>query len=448
MSFSKNQNELVFHKTNISCATWTISVPSSKSLTNRAIHLASLGKGKTLLQKPLTSIDTETMKAAWSALGAKIFEHNLDLEILGINGFRDGNPHFPSSIFVSNAGTVARFLTAVLSLSDSTIEITGDPYMDERPLGGLIQCLEKLEAQFSFRGKYQCTPFFLTGSKSLPKERVFLEVPGNVSSQYLSALMMATPLLPHGCDLHYEKNIVSLPYVQMTKELMESFSVEVSHDEEKGIFSIENGVYERDSPYEVEVDFSSASYFLVLAAIHGTRVRIPRAKKESLQGDRRIVHYLEEMGCAVRWDENGLLLEGRKGELIGLERDLKNETDLVPALAAAAIFAKTPSCFKNISHMKFKECDRLAVLSCELSKLGAKVFEKDGNLYVFPKNHYSEALLDPHGDHRMAMAFAVVGTLIPGLKLLNPDCVAKTFPSFFEELRKVICHPDEPSLSS
>jgi len=439
MSFSKNQNELFFHKSHISCATWAVSVPSSKSLTNRAIHLASLGRGKTLLQNTLSSIDTETMKAAWSALGAKMYENDLDLEIWGTNGLKGGNAHFPPSLFVSNAGTVSRFLTAVLSLSDSRIEISGDTYMNERPLGGLLQCLEKLGAQFSFRGKYQCTPFLLIGSKSLPKKRVFLEVPSDISSQYLSALMMAAPLLPYGCDLRYEKNIVSLPYVQMTKELMESFSVEVSHDEEKGLFSIENGVYERDSPYEIEVDFSSASYFLVLAAIHGGRVRIHRAKKESLQGDRRIVHYLEEMGCAVEWDEKGLLLKGVKNELIGLERDLKNETDLVPALAAAAIFARTPSCFKNISHMKFKECDRLTVLSCELSKLGAKVFEKDGNLYIFPKNQYSEALLDPHGDHRMAMAFAVVGTLIPGLKLSNPDCVAKTFPSFFEELRKVLC---------
>lgn len=438
MSFSKEENLLTFQSPKKYYYDWEVAIPTSKSLTNRAVHLASLARGSTVLLNPLHSIDTETMVKAWVSLGAKIFVKESSLEIWGTGGPREKKLNFPRSLFVSNAGTVARFLTAALSLSDFSLEILGDAYMDKRPLGGLIESLEKIGVSFSFEKKHQCTPFLIQGLSRLPQEKLSLEVQGGVSSQYLSALMMVAPFFPAGLDLHYEKDMVSLPYVKMTADLMKDFGATFIHEKERRLFSFSPGFYERKTPYEVEVDYSSASYFLVLAAIHGASIKIPYAKEKSLQGDQRILDYLEKMGCQLSWQAGGVLLRGPQS-LLGLEADLKHETDLVPALAVAALFAKTPSCFQNVSHMKFKECDRLAVLSEELSKLGARVFERDGNLHVVPgTKSLRAATLNTRDDHRMAMCFAVAGSRIPGLRLTNPDCVAKTFPSFFGELGRCL----------
>ena len=408
---------------------WTFDVPTSKSLTNRAVHLASLAKGRSFIWKPLDCLDTRVMIRAQRTLGAQIWERKDHLEIEGHGGnFTPLN--WGETLHISNAGTAARFITAALSVSDYSYEMHGDEPMEFRPLCGLTKPFGELGVQFDFLKRDHAVPYRVSGKSEIRKNPASLKIPGEKSSQFLSAFMMVGPLFESGLTLSHCPEMVSLPYVMMTKKLMEHFGALI--EEREGAFHITGKSYKKAS-YYVEVDYSSASYFLVLAAIHGEEVFIPGAKKESLQGDVEIVSLLEKMGCRVVWKKEGLSLKGPK-ELLPLDADLKGATDLVPALAIAALFAKGKSRLRRVEHMKYKECDRVEALEKELSALGAKVYEVCGDLIIEPQRNYQPALLATYEDHRMAMAFTVAGTKISGLKIENPACVEKTFPNFFELL--------------
>ena len=405
---------------------WTFDVPTSKSLTNRAVHLASLAKGRSFIWKPLDCLDTRVMIRAQRALGAQIWERKDHLEIEGHGG--DFIPlDFGETLHISNAGTAARFITAALSVSDHLYEVHGDEPMELRPLCGITKPFGELGVQFDFLKRDHAIPYKVSGKSEIRKSPASLRIPGEKSSQFLSAFMMVGPLFYSGLTLSYCPEIVSLPYVTMTKSLMEHFGALI--EEGKGNFHITGASYKKAS-YHVEIDYSSASYFLVLAAIHGEEVFIPGAEKESLQGDIEIVSLLEKMGCQATWTKEGLSLKGPK-ELLPLDADLKGATDLVPALAVAALFAKGKSCLRRVEHMKYKECDRVEALEKELSALGAKVYEVSGDLIIEPQKSYYPALLSTYEDHRMAMAFTVAGTKVSRLKIENPACVEKTFPNFF-----------------
>ena len=410
---------------------WEVSIPSSKSLCNRAVHLASLAKGTSFLRNCLDAIDARVMIEAHKQLGAKVKAKDSCLEIMGHGGLFSAS-ECSRNIHVSNAGTVGRFITAALSISDISFSVEGDPAMDLRPMAGLTELLQVLGACFVYKRKKGATPFQIKGSilENITSEKE-LYVPGNISSQFLSALMMIGPFFPKGLKLFFDKEMVSFPYVEMTKSLMEHFGAVCQEGD--GFFKIlPTGPY-KPSIYEIEVDYSSASYFLSLAAIHGAEVLIRGAKKETLQGDQGLLGILEEMGCRISWSKRGLSLQGPQ-ILKGVEVDMKAMTDLVPALVVVALFAEGSSVLKNLSHMKYKECDRIEALITELSKLGAHLYEEEGSLVIKPQKRHNGAVLKTYKDHRMAMAFSIAGTRIPGTIIQEPSCVQKTFPNFFETL--------------
>lgn len=411
---------------------WAVDIPASKSLCNRAIHLASLAKGESFVENPLDAIDTRVMIRAHKTLGASIDKSGNGLLVLG-HGAQFSRSSLGNTIHVANAGTVARFVSAALSLSDQSWGVLGDAEMDERPIKPLLESLGLLGAKVSYQGNQGATPFKIKGTLNLEKtDPTELTVASEQSSQFLSALMMIGPLLPGGLVLHYDRDMVSFPYISMTRGLMEHFGADI--EERDGCFMIRPTGY-KPSSYRVELDYSSASSFLSLAAIHGSSVLLKGAQKKSLQGDQVMLDLLEKMGCHISWSKEGVTLKGPE-TLKPLQVDMKSMTDLVPALVASCLFAKGVSVLKNLGHMRFKECDRVWVLCHELKKLGAQIEASQGDLVIRGGVKLKPGTLETYKDHRMAMAFSVVGTATPGVKIQDPSCVSKTFPSFFEVLEQ------------
>lgn len=420
------------HKINIpklNQGVWELEIPASKSLTNRAIHLAALAHGTSLIKNPLSSVDTETMLNVWSTLGAGITRKDNILRIKGCEGLLTNLDS--KELYVSNAGTVARFITAILSISENKYKLKGDSAMNQRPLDGLVLPLIDLGVNFDFLQNRNCTPFVVKGSSQVQKNKSKIHISCNKSSQFLSAFLMIAPFFHFGLDISYDKFIVSFPYVTMTLAMMKKFGARYTHKD--NCYSIPFSKGYKGSQYEVEIDYSSASYFLALAAIHGSTVTILNAKEKSFQGDRAFVCILEKMNCRVKWTPKGLTLIG-PARLNSIVMNMKDMTDLVPSLAVVAMFSQGTTVIEGIDHMRYKECDRIYALCKELSKFGADIKYREQKLIIKPKKTYLKATCETYNDHRMAMAFSIAATKIKGTSILDPGCVNKTFPTFFNTL--------------
>ena len=408
--------------------TWQVKIPSSKSLSNRALHLAALAEGKSFIKNSLQAIDTKIMIELWSDLGCAIKIDDASIEVDGCGARFSAAAK--KTLAVENAGTAARFITAALALSQESFLLTGNEHMNRRPFDGLVEVLEHLGSQFEFQGKNNCTPFLIKGCGRESTYKKPLEVSTAKSSQFVSALLMVAPLFKGGLSLMFSSEALSTPYISMTLEMMRKFSA--SFEKIPGGIKVYPGAYQACS-YELELDFSSASYFLALAAIHGTELTIPGARQESLQGDRAFVDILCAMGCQAYWSSAGLTFKGAK-KLKGIHLDMKDISDLVPALCVSAMFARGSTVITGIDHMRYKECDRIAVLCSELRKFSLDISYVEQKLVIRPQSKYYGAQCNPHGDHRMAMTFAVLGTKVSGTVVEDPSCVDKTFPGFFEQL--------------
>lgn len=405
---------------------WKVCIPASKSLSNRAIHLASLSKGVSYLHNILWSIDTKIMMTIWQNLGAKISSHNSVLEIQGC-----GNPKEYKDLLCSgNAGTVARFVGPALCLGKGEYFLSGDKYMKKRPIGDLSTCMRQLGSNVEYIQDKGFLPLKIGSiSSSRLDSPLHLSVDCEKSSQYLSGLLMMLPLCKHDTKIKVKNNLVSEPYVQMTLALMQDFGITIKS--ESSVYSVKGKQTYKPCKYFVESDFSSASYFLALAAITGSEIVIPRLLEDSLQGDANFIQILERMGCSYFWRGKELYLKGAK-KLRSINVDMKNMTDVVPSLCAVALFAEGETRISGIEHMKYKECNRIEALITELSGIGANICYDSNQIIIQGGGKYSEYEFHTYNDHRMAMSFAVVASQIGGCRIRNYRCVDKTFPNFFE----------------
>ena len=407
----------------------TVSVPGSKSLTNRALCLAALASGTSTLHNALFSDDTHYFGAALQALGLKVRQDS-DQATISVDGRGGMLPKPEADLFVGLAGTAARFLTALLALGSGCYTVDGAPRMRERPMEELLSALAAQGARISADTQPVRMPFTICGRGLAGGE---LQVSGVRSSQPISALLMVAPLARAATTLAIEGKLVSEPFVAMTVQLMRRFGAGVAENGRR--FSIPAGQRYRAQDLMIEPDATSASYFFAAAAVTGGRVRVPGLGRDSLQGDLAFLDVLAQMGCRVELDAAGVSVQGPSA-LTGVDVDLAAISDTAPTLAAIAPFASGPVTIRGIGHTRLQETDRVHAMATELRRLGVPVEEGEGSLRIEPAAPRG-ATIETYDDHRIAMAFAVTGLRTPGISIADPGCTAKTFPDFFARFAKL-----------
>ncbi len=405
----------------------TIRPPGSKSITNRALICAGLARGESILRGVLDSEDTRVMIDSLRRLGLRI-DHDRDTaQVVGCAG----RPSVAGAeLYIANSGTSVRFLTALATLAEGPIRLDGTERMRERPIGDLLDALIQLGADATSERGTGCPPVVVYG-KGLAGG--IARVAGDISSQFLSGLLMASPCARAPVELIVEGDLVSKPYVDMTLAVMRSFGAVVDGQELQR-FTIPAPQTYVGTDYAIEPDASAASYFFAAAAITGGRVTVEGLSRSSLQGDVGFCDCLESMGCEVLWEADRITVVG--GRLRGIEVDMNAISDTVQTLAAAAVFAEGPTRVTGVGHIRHKETDRIRALATELRKLGVTVKEESDGLTIMPAP-LRPAEIETYNDHRMAMSLALVGLRQPGIVIRDPGCTGKTYPEFFRDLKEV-----------
>jgi 3-phosphoshikimate 1-carboxyvinyltransferase len=403
--------------------------PGSKSITNRALVCAALAEGTSVLSGALDSEDTRVMIAALQTLGLSINvrEGGETIDVAGCGG---RIPAAEAELYVGNSGTTIRFLTALASLGRGRFRLDGVERMRQRPIADLLAALNQLGGKARSEAGNGCPPVVLE-SAGLRGGRA--TVRGDISSQFLSGLLMAAPYAERAVEIVVEGPLVSQPYVAMTLGVMKSFGIEIDGGRFNR-FDIPPGGRYRACNYAIEPDASAASYFWGAAAVAGGTVKVLGLTRDALQGDVAFCDCLARMGCRVQYGSDGLTVTG--GELAGIDVDMNAISDTVQTLAAVALFAKGPTTIRGVAHIRHKETDRIGDLACELRRLGAEADELSDGLRITPAPLHG-AEIETYNDHRMAMSLALVGLRIPGLVIKNPSCVEKTYPRYFEDLAKI-----------
>jgi 3-phosphoshikimate 1-carboxyvinyltransferase len=414
--------------------TATVRVPGSKSITNRALVLAALSEPEkgSELRGALQSEDTEIMLAALRDLGFCVAT-NWSQKSIHVRRGPSTNPipFAEANLFVGNSGTTMRFLTAMVSLGPGRYRLDGVARMRERPIDDLLAALRQLDVQaFSEHG--DGFPPVIVDTTGL--QGGVVKINGDISSQFLSGLLMAAPLAEDVVAIQVAGSLVSVPYVEMTLELMWQFGVEVEYDDAMDYFEVPKCRCYQSRTLDVEPDASAASYFFAAAAIACGLVTVGALQRKSLQGDIRFLELLAAMGCRVDESPTSLTVHGRP--LRGIDVDMNDISDTVMTLAAVACFAEGPTTIRNVAHIRHKETDRLAALATELRRVGAEVDEFADGLTIRPRPLHG-AEIETYNDHRMAMSMALIGLKVPGIVIKNPGCVAKTYPNFFDDLEKL-----------
>lgn len=400
-----------------------VRVPGSKSLTNRAMCMAALASGTSTLHNALFSDDTRYFGTALRALGIEVRE-DADAATISVDGHGGAIPAREADLFVGNAGTAARFLTALLALGEGCYTVDGVPRMRERPIDELLAALTAQGARITSDSEPPRMPFTLCGAGLAGGN---LEISGMRSSQPISALLMVAPLARAATTVHITGTLVSKPFVGMTTRLMEQFGVTAAG----GSTSLYIAAGQRYHPVNmvIEPDATNASYFFAAAAVTGGRVTVAGLTRNSLQGDLAFLEVLRQMRCKVRWRGDTVTVQG-PAQLAGVDVNLAPISDTAPTLAAIAPFAKAPVTIRGIAHTRLQETDRVAAMATELRRLGVPVEERDDGLRIEPAAPRA-ATVETYDDHRMAMAFAVTGLRASGIAIADPGCTAKTFPDYF-----------------
>jgi 3-phosphoshikimate 1-carboxyvinyltransferase len=418
----------------------TLALPGSKSLSNRILLLAALAAGETEVTHVLDSEDTGVMLAALGRLGVGVRGDagaGGRVWIAGRAGPRDPpHPDAPAELFLGNAGTAMRPLTAVLAASRGAFVLRGIPRMHERPIADLVDGLRQLGGSVTYLERDGYPPLSIAGA-GLAGGRA--RISGATSSQFLSALLMAAPLARGRVSIEIADRLVSEPYVAMTLALMARFGVRVAQPAPLRYEVSAPARYASPGRVLVEGDASSASYFLAGAAITGGTVRVEGCGSDSLQGDARFALVLERMGARTRMEPAAIEVEGNP-PLRGIDADLTAMPDAAMTLAVAALFARGPTTLYGIGNWRVKETDRLAAVSAELGKLGARTEVGADCLVVHPPGRIRAASIATYDDHRMAMAFSLAACGGEPVVIENPACVAKTFPGYFRELERLAVH--------
>lgn len=408
----------------------TVRVPGSKSLTNRALAIAALADGTTTLTNALESDDSKRFVESLQQLGfnvqSAIHDQQSEITVQGLGG---RIPATQAELFVGNAGTAARFLTAIVCLGQGEYVIDGNERMRERPIGDLIEALKQLGVETEC--PTNCPPVKVHASGLQGGQA---SIAGNISSQFLSGLLLAAPYAQAPLELVVKGDLNSKPYVDMTIAIMAEFGVTVEREGYER-FIVRPQKYKARERYAVESDASAASYFFAAPAICAGSVRVENISRQSKQGDIEFLSVLAQMGCEIKEGRNWIEVTGPPGALQGIEVDMRDIPDTAQTLAAIAPFASSPTTIRGIASARVKETDRVAAMCNELRRLGVTVEEYPDGLKIHPCNSIKPASIQTYDDHRMAMAFALVGLRAEGISIENPGCVAKTFPNYFEILK-------------
>jgi 3-phosphoshikimate 1-carboxyvinyltransferase len=420
-------------------AAGTVRLPGSKSISNRTLLLAALAEGTTDIRELLASDDTHVMLMALQKLGVR-WEQAGESQDYTVHGVAGAFPTHQADLFMGNAGTAIRPLTAALAVTGGDYTLHGVARMHERPIGDLVDALNAVGARIAYTGEVGYPPLHIQRGMIHTRR---MAVRGNVSSQFLTALLMAAPLMAREqlVTINVVGELISKPYIEITLNLMRRFGVEVERDGWQA-FTVPAGArYASPGSIHVEGDASSASYFLAAGAIAGGPVRVEGVGRDSIQGDLRFVEALEQMGASISMGENWV--EARSnGALKAIDADFNHIPDAAMTIAVAALYADGPSTLRNIGSWRVKETDRLTAMATELRKLGAEVEEGADYLRVTPPATILPAAIDTYDDHRMAMCFSLAsltGQARRGsrIRINDPKCVAKTFPDYFDAFASI-----------
>jgi len=423
----------------------SIRPPGSKSITNRALVCAALARGESLLTGVLDSQDTRVMAAGLAALGIGVVADWPQGEIR-VSGAGGTVPAAEATLDCAASGTTIRFLSAVCAIGHGTYRLDGTPRMRKRPIGDLLEALQSLGVDATAESPGGCPPVVI---RSRGVQGGETSVRGSTSSQFASGLAMIAPCTRQGMRIEFAGTLVSLPYLDMTRNVMQSFGAGCNPEGDR-CWRIAPSGYQ-GCVYAIEPDASAASYFLAAAAITGGSVRVEGLSRRSMQGDVGFADALERMGCSVAWNDGpdgSVTVTGRATR--GIDIDMNAISDTVPTLAVVALFADGPTTIRNVAHIRDKETDRIGDLACELRRLGATVAEQADGLTIAPAGTSSSgkvgaglngATVKTYDDHRMAMSLSLAGLRVPGVLIADPACVGKTFPDYWDRLAAITRRP-------
>jgi len=405
-----------------------VEVPGSKSLTQRALIAAALARGSSLIRQALVSEDTRHLIAGLTKLGARIEPVEDGFSVTGTGG-AIGNPG--GELFLGNNGTALRFLTALVCLGRGRYVLTGEKRLQERPVGPLVSALQGMGVFITCRNN--CPPVEVTAN-GLRGGRITLA--DIESSQYVSALLLCGPYTAQGIGLILEGSVVSMPYIDLTIDVMKAFGAKILQTGDRQ-YSVGTETVYTGRDYTVEGDASSASYFFLAAALAKRPIRVYGVRRKSAQGDIRLLHILESLGCLVTegdtWVEVSMTKDLASGDMTF---DLGDMPDMVPTVGVLAAFRKGRTMITNVAHLRIKESNRLAAMAAELSRIGIRASELPDGLLIEGGSSHSGAI-QTYNDHRIAMSFAIAGLVTPGIEIADKKCVDKSFPGFWAELKKL-----------
>lgn len=428
---------------------WEVEVPGSKSMTNRALLMAALTEGRVELEGVLFSDDSRYFLSSLQSLGfeLRIDENEKKVSVTGCNG---NIPKKEAEIYVGSAGTAARFLTAMLGLSDGTYTIQASEQMKKRPMKPLFDLLERLGAKITYLEQEGNLPVQIRGCRWIEgkagensfgqqKEneagRLYLELDISKSTQFLSAMLLISPMVKQGLDIHITSEKTDGSYIRITRKMLEEAGVTVAFDGEN--YSVPAVASYGKLHYRIEPDVSAACYFYGAAAITGGSALVKNVHSDNSQGDMRFLEVLQKMGCKVEEKEQGIRVTGPAvGEMRGIEINMNDFSDQALTLAAIAPYANSKVRITGIKHIRLQESDRLHAMATELGKTGICCAEEQSAITIFP-GQPKAAVIETYEDHRVAMAFSLLGLRADGIVIDNPGCCKKTFEEYFEILENL-----------
>ncbi|WP_061011978.1 3-phosphoshikimate 1-carboxyvinyltransferase [Photobacterium leiognathi] len=406
-----------------------VNLPGSKSVSNRALLLAALAKGTTRLTNLLDSDDIRHMLNGLKLLGVN-YQLSDDKTVCEVQGLGHAfSPEQALELYLGNAGTAMRPLAAALCLGGGEFVLTGEPRMKERPIGHLVDALRSAGADIEYLENENYPPLKIKGTGLKGGE---VEIDGSISSQFLTAFLMAAPLAKADTVIRIKGDLVSKPYIDITLHIMAQFGVEVENRDYQEFFVKGNQSYVSPGDFLVEGDASSASYFLAAAAIKGGEVKVTGIGKKSIQGDVQFADALAAMGAEIEWGDDYVI--SRCGKLTAVDMDFNHIPDAAMTIATTALFAKGTTSIRNVYNWRVKETDRLSAMATELRKVGAEVEEGEDYITIVPPSNLQHAAIDTYDDHRMAMCFSLVALSDTPVTINDPKCTSKTFPDYFDKL--------------
>ena len=412
-----------------------IKLPGSKSITNRVLLMAALGTGVTKLIDPLRSEDTDQMINALIKLGVSVEEVNNDKKIIEIKGAEHNFPNKNTNLFLGNSGTTFRPLAAVLAMMRGDYYLSGIERMHERPIKDLVDALEQMGSSIRYEQNHGYPPITINNSSIEISEPI--QIKGDISSQYLTALLIAGPISNNEFNIEVIGDLISKPYIDITLKLLTKFNIFYNNDNWR-LFSLKkDSVYRNPTKIFVEGDASSASYFFAAASLSGS-IEIKGVTKDSIQGDLKFLDIISKMGSKIEYKSDSIQVS-KASNLKGLEIDCKEIPDAAMTLAIMAVFADKPTKLKNIGSWRVKETDRILAMDNELTKMGVEVSTTHDSMTIFPQKQLNDNIsIKTYNDHRIAMCFSLFCLKNLNITIQDPNCVNKTYPDYFKDLKSVI----------